>query len=79
MAIETSQFFLVVSLKYMAFTKFSWAIDLQIQIARMAVFENIQSHTLLDIYKAWSFVRFQDLKIEAQGVYEMSIKVTHFC
>ena len=45
MAIDTSQFFSV-SLKFMALTKFNWAIDLQIQIGRMAVFENILSHTL---------------------------------
>ena len=39
MAIEISQFF--VSLKYMATTKFDWAIDFQIGIDRMAVLEII--------------------------------------
>ena len=36
MAIEICQF-----LKYMATTKFDWAIELQIQIAQMAALENI--------------------------------------
>ena len=40
MAIETSEFFSV-SFKYMALTKFNWAIDLEILIAQMAVLENI--------------------------------------
>ena len=40
MAIETSQFFSKL-LNYMAVTKFDRAIDLQIQIAQMAVLENI--------------------------------------
>ena len=40
MAIEISQCFSI-SLKYMAFVKFNWAIDIQIPIAQMAVLENI--------------------------------------
>ena len=40
MAIETSHFFSIL-LKYMATTKFNRAIDLQIEIAQMAVLENI--------------------------------------
>ena len=42
MAIEISHFFSIIEIQmYMALTKFNWAIDLQIQIAQMAVFENI--------------------------------------
>ena len=44
MAIETSPFFSI-SLKYMASTKLNRAIDLQSQIARMAVAEDIWSYT----------------------------------
>ena len=40
MAIETSQFFYIIEI-YMASKKFNRAIDFQIQIARMAVSENI--------------------------------------
>ena len=36
-----------ISLNYMATTKLDRAIDLQIRIARMAVLENVSSHTLL--------------------------------
>ena len=40
-----------ISLKDIAMIKFDRAADLQIQIARMAVLENIQSHTLSNPFK----------------------------
>ena len=43
--LKLSMFFFM-SLKYMAMIQFNRAIDLQIQIAQMAMLENIQSHTL---------------------------------
>ena len=49
MAIETSQFFFIL-LIYMAMMQFNRVIYLQIQIAQMAVLENIQSYTLIMLF-----------------------------
>ena len=65
-----------VSLKYMATTKFNRAIDLQIGIARMAVLENIQSHTLPALVQIMAWRRPGDKPLSEP----MEIRLlTHIC